>query len=110
MIFMTLQQKLKQFSSMVADIAPNVYHYHRRQMDFPCIVWHEDGGSSFFANDKPLENAPTGTLDYFTREEFDPRVDEIEAAFHQMNVSFSLNSVQYEEDTGLIHYEWVWEW
>lgn len=110
MTCMAYQKKLRVFSEVVGTLAPNVYHYHRRQKDFPCIVWQEDGGSAFHADDARKEISPTGTLDYFTREEFDPRVDEIEAAFYQMNVSFSLNSVQYEEDTGLIHYEWVWEW
>lgn len=106
---MTLQQQLRKFSEIVAPLAPNVYHYHRRQKDFPCIVWQEEGASNFYTDNLPRETAPAGTLDYFTQEEFDPAVDEIEAALTAGGVAWALNSVQYEEDTGLIHYEWTWE-
>ena len=30
-------------------------------------------------------------------------------ALEGIGASWYLNSVQYEEDTGLIHYEWYWE-
>lgn len=36
-------------------------------------------------------------------------VDKIQAALIAACISFSLNSVQLEEETGLIHYEWIWE-
>ena len=30
-------------------------------------------------------------------------------ALDAAGIAWYLNSIQYEEDTGLIHYEWVWE-
>lgn len=106
---MTLQQKLKRFGESLADLAPNVYHYHRRQKDFPCVIWQEEGPASFYLDDQLSESAPAGSLDYFTQEEFDPAVDEIELTLAALGISWRLNSIQYEEDTGLIHYEWLWE-
>ena len=34
---------------------------------------------------------------------------QIPTALDQIGAAWYLNSVQYEEETGLIHYEWVWE-
>ena len=39
----------------------------------------------------------------------DETVDKIQAALTAACILFYLNSVQYEDDTELIHYEWVWE-
>ncbi|HMM31780.1 MAG TPA: hypothetical protein PKB13_08380 [Clostridia bacterium] len=52
----------------------------------------------------------TGTLDFFTKQEFDPLFDEIQDVLNGIEAfSWSLNSVQHEDDTGYIHYEWAWE-
>ena len=57
-----------------------------------------------------VERALTGTIDYFTKTENDPVVQQIEDALDSDDgISWYLNSVQYEQDTGYIHYEWVWE-
>ena len=34
----------------------------------------------------------------------------VEASLDELGASWYLNSVQYESDTGLIHYEWVWQY
>ena len=73
------------------------------------FVWHEDGANDFEADGKHLERAVTGTTDLFTKQEFDPWRDEFEAALDASPyISWYLNSVQYEEETGFYHYEWVW--
>lgn len=56
-----------------------------------------------------MEQAITGTTDYFTRDEFDPAIDRIQDANQSLGIAWRLNSVQYEDDTELIHYEWSWE-
>lgn len=74
------------------------------------FVWQEDGTNDFEADDLHAEGVVTGTTDLFTKQEFDPWKDAFEAALDADGaIAWSLNSVQYEEDTGFIHYEWEWQ-
>lgn len=106
---MTFQNKLRAFGSALGELSPAVYHYFRVQKEYPCIVWQEEGGSSFTADNRQTEIAPSGSLDYFTNREYDPVFGEIEDTLRAIGASYRLNSIQYEEQTGLIHYEWEWE-
>lgn len=98
---------------MHLTITDNAFHYHADNSDNELdqyIVWAEDGqAKSEFANDIMDIQVITGTTDYFTKEEFDPNFNLIQKAFNDFNLSWELNSIQYEEDTKYIHYEWVWE-
>lgn len=105
---MTFQDKLRAFGEALGTLAPAVYHYFRVQKEYPCIVWQEEGGSAFCADNRQAEIAPSGSLDYFTNREYDPVFDEIEGALKDIGASYQLSSIQYEEQTGLIHYEWEW--
>lgn len=74
------------------------------------FVWQEDGANDLLADDIHAEKIVTGTTDLFTKQEFDPWKEELEAAFDASPyIAWYLNSVQREEDTGFTHYEWVWE-
>lgn len=73
------------------------------------LVWQEDGSNDFRAGDVHAEKAVTGTTDLFTKQEFDPWREALEASFDAAPLVWRLNSVQYEEDTGFWHYEWTWE-
>lgn len=106
---MTLTDKLRQLSEGLGTLGANVYHYHRPSMEFPCIVWAEEGATALHADGGMAEQSPRGTLDYFTPDEFDPMCDAIQDKLQELGFAWELNSVQYEEDTGIIHYEWVWE-
>jgi hypothetical protein len=54
------------------------------------------------------EQAIEGTIDYFTKTENDPNVQKIQDALNDGGTSHGdLNSVQYEDDTKFIHYEWT---
>lgn len=72
-------------------------------------VYSEDGENVLFADDGHKETALQGTVDYFTRDDTQTPRETIEAALDALNVPWYLNGVQYEEDTGYIHYEWVFE-
>lgn len=78
-------------------------------MPAPFLVWAEDGDNTAWADDRMMEQAITGTTDYFTRDEFDLAIDRIQDANQSLGIAWRLNSVQYEDDTELIHYEWSWE-
>lgn len=105
---MTLNDKLKRIAAELGGIGVEIYHYHRPQMSFPCVVWAEESGDELRADNGAAEQALGGTLDYFTQEEFDPTVDLIQEALQALGFSWALNSVQYEQETELIHYEWIW--
>ena len=49
------------------------------------------------------------TIDLYTLDEDDPLMQAIPAALNATPAAWYRNSVQYEEETKLIHYEWVWE-
>ena len=78
-------------------------------MPAPFLVWAEDGDNTAWADDRMMEQAITGTTEYFTRDEFDLAIDRIQDANQSLGIAWRLNSVQYEDDTELIHYEWSWE-
>lgn len=109
-----MQDKLKIIPEILLTVTDKVYHYEAIHVSDKYIVWAEDSeGSSLEADNYKAEQSIQGTIDYFTKEEFDKNVDEIQNALISNCISFYLNSVQYEsaDDSGsnLIHYEWVWE-
>lgn len=86
-----------------------VRHAHAMKSD-RYFVWQEDGANDLIVGGIHAEKAVIGTTDLFTKKEFDPWKEELEAAFDASPYIFwKLNSVQYEEETGFYHYEWVWE-
>lgn len=72
-------------------------------------VWAEDGANDLSADDRHAEHVTRGTIDYFTRNDSGMPRTTIEAALDG-KCAWYLNSIQIEEDTGYIHYEWVVEW
>ena len=84
-----------------------VSHFERLNSD-RYFVWQEDGSNGIVGDDRHVEGAVTGTTDLFTKREFDPWKEEFEESMDNIGMAWYLNSVQYEEDTGFIHYEWVW--
>lgn len=91
-----------------AKVTDAFSHGERLQSD-RYFVWQEDGADDFMANGIHAEKAVTGTTDLFTKKEFDPWRDDLEAAFDAAEgIAWSLNSVQFEEETGYWHYEWEW--
>jgi hypothetical protein len=86
-----------------------VSHYTASKKDDKYIVWAEDGqANGEYADGKMQDQVIQGTIDYFTRTKNDPNVKEIQKALNGV-CSWWLNSVQYEDDTKYIHYEWVFE-
>ena len=71
-------------------------------------VYAEDGANDLNADDIHAEKVMQGTVDYFTRDDSGAPQATIEAALEGV-CAWYLNSVQFEEDTGYIHYEWVFE-
>lgn len=69
-----------------------------------------DGQNALRAGDKLAEKVPEGTIDFFTRSPASTMPGQVESLLDRLGASWYLNSVQYESDTGLLHYEWVWQY
>ena len=97
--------------AMLIVLPKAVYHYRApKSTKAPYIVWAEDGrGDTTHANNSMVGQVIQGTVDYFTRSEYDPNIDRIQRAMTIKHIVFRLASIQFEEETGLIHYEWIWE-
>ena len=94
----------------LAALTDRAYHYVAKpNSEPPYIVWAEDGDNDLMAGNVHAERCLTGTVDLYTRMDGDPLFTAIPAALEGIGAAYYLNSVQYEEETGLIHYEWVWE-
>lgn len=100
--------KLKQLHDAMPVV---MHHYGAHRSAAPYGVWAEDGDVSPGADNRRSTVILSGTTDYFTKTEDDPNVDAIQAAFEGARawIAAQINSVQYEDDTGLVHYEWAWE-
>ncbi len=89
-------------------VTEQVSHCERMQSD-RYFVWQEDGRNDLSADNFHVNTVVTGTTDLFTKTEFDPWVEELEKSFGENGISFLMNSIQYEEETGFHHFEWRWE-
>lgn len=92
----------------ILPVIPNLSRYEAVKKKPPYAVWAEDDASGLKANNRTVERAFSGTLDFFTLKENDPLVQSIETALNGASCAWYLNSIQHEEETKYIHYEWVW--
>lgn len=106
---MTLTEKLRSIGEGFSGLGIPSTHYWHPVKDAPLLIWAEDGSVSFHSDNKMAEQSITGSCDYFTKVEFDPNIDSIQFFLDSNASSWNLESVQYEEETNLIHYEWKWE-
>lgn len=108
--------KLKAIQAALVEVLPATFHYWRpiNNDRTPFIVWAENGENSRLDvnNFKDLQ-AIGGNIDFYTKKEFDPLVDDIQSRLQglQLKMPFGwvLDTVQYEDSTGLIHYSWAFE-
>lgn len=89
-------------------VTSDVSHYEKLKSD-RYFVWQEEAADDLIAENRHAERVVRGTTDLFTKIELDPWAEQLEAALDAGRIAWTLNSVQYEEETGFIHYEWVWE-
>ena len=90
------------------DVTDAVSHYVRLESD-RYFVWAEDARNDLISDDAHSESAVQGATDLYTKIEFDPLAEALEQSFDTEGIAWYKSSVQYEEDTGYIHHEWIWE-
>ena len=85
--------------------------YHLKKpasVNAPYAVWQEDSeGTSHYSDNTKSEQVLVATIDYFTKTEYDAMTDSIQSALNCEDISWTLNSFQYEDETKLLHYEWL---
>lgn len=75
----------------------------------PYIVYGVDGANDLTAGNVHSERADQGFVDLYTKSPSDALINGIIGKLEEGGVSYYLNSVQYEDETGLLHYEWIFE-
>lgn len=96
-------------------ITESIFHYKPLKPGNKYIVWSEITQSGAkHADNKATHQAIRCAVHFFTKDEFDHDFFRIQRKFNDAEIPWRLNSVQYEEDTGFIHYEWYvdvdYEW
>lgn len=100
---------LNDLKTALAEVCPRLWRYIAPpNATVPYAVWAEDQRFDYLADDHHAEHGWQGTIDYFTKTEDDSQTTVIEQTLDSLPIGWTLNSVQYEEETGVIHYEWVW--
>ena len=106
----SLQKNLKNLRDTLKTVSvpEKVFHYAKpKDIKPPYIVWQEDSETSALSTDnRKQEQQVHGTIDCYTKQEYDPLLDEIQDALNGAEIGWGLLTVQYEDTTNLIHYEW----
>lgn len=103
--------QLSDIHALFEEVLPSAtFHYFAAENLDKYIVWAEDGQAEALHGDNKMDiQIKQGTVDLFTRDEYDPLFDSIQNAMNDAGMSWRWESTQYEEDTEYIHHEWVWE-
>lgn len=101
---------LTDLKAAILTATTRAYHYTAPATPiFPYCVWSEDMQSDAIHGDGVMVGRVIeGTIDVFSKVEFDPLPDAIQRALNNAGIGFRLNSIQYERDTKIIHHEIVW--
>lgn len=102
--------KLDSVKTALLTVTQRVYRYTAiSSPTFPYIVWAEDSQSDSLHGDGIMINQTIeGTIDLFSKAPDDPMIKQIQSALNAAGIGFRLNSIQFEQDTRIIHHEWVW--
>lgn len=99
---------LERVRDALLSVTENVGHYEAMEQTDKYCVWAEDGESNSIHSDNRKEGQTIeGTIDYYTKDDDDHAPDAFQSAFNAAGFAWTLNQVQYEEETRYIHYEWL---
>lgn len=109
----SLNSKLKKFAELLRYTSTNeIYHYDATGgKGDRYIVWQEEGESdSLFLDNQHDEIVLKGSLNIYTKVEFDDLVDEVIDLFNGNGVPFNIINIEYETNSNYIHYSFDWEY
>jgi hypothetical protein len=102
---------LADVKNALLGVLPGKVHHNIAEPgeEAPYIVWAEDGQSDSLHGDEIMtDQVIEGTIDLFSKIEYDPLFAGIQTALNEAGIPFRLNYSGYETDTKLFHNEWVW--
>lgn len=104
----SMKSKLTPIRDMLVGLLPDAtYHYWRKVQKKRYIIWAEDSEyNSHDSDNKKQEQQIAGTIDLFTQTEYDSLADEIQSGLNELGVGWTLLSIDYEEQTKFIHWQW----
>lgn len=106
----SINEKLKKVRDALHKTGVPVFHYRRpNNKPLRYIIWQEDGSNTdMWADNHMKEQQLHGTIDLYTTMEYDEGIDLVQEELNGVMVGWSLTTVDYEDETNLIHYEWEW--
>jgi len=95
--------------TLLALLPDKVYHFKAVGASYPYVVWAEESpGASLNADNVHAELIMTGSVRYYTRDEYDTTVDDIQAALDAAGIANRLTQILYDPDEDIIEYWWDW--
>ena len=105
---MNMLSCLDRVRDALLSVTENVGHYEAMEQADKYCVWAEGREAGNIQSDNKKEGQTIeGTIDYFTKDDDDAAPDAFQSAFNAAGFAWTLNQVQYEEETRYIHYEWL---
>lgn len=99
---------LEELKAVLLTVSENFGHYEALDTSQPYGVWAEDGETANLdADNYKTGQTIEGTIDWFTKNEDDQVITAIPNALNAARIGWELGSVQYEDETGYIHYEYI---
>lgn len=107
---MSTRERIQELKDALLTAGPTVYESWAHKAKAPYIVWLMDGGNDLKANGKTQEQSISGTIHLFERATAkESYFDGVQKALNCVACAWSISSIQQEQETGLVHYEWSWE-
>ena len=98
---------LEKVKTALLTVTENCGHYEAVDARDKYIVWAELGEESGFSADNvQRDHTIEGVIDYFSKDEADTAFEAIPTALIAAGVAWKLISVDYEDETEFIHYQW----
>ena len=94
-------QAVDKVKEALLEVTEEVSHYEASQKDGEGAGVHGD-------NQKLLQSIE-GTIDLYTKKDRDPWVEGIQRALKRKRIAFRLSEISYEQETGYLHYQWIFE-
>lgn len=99
----------ERLTAALTSVTTSVSHGSRLRSD-RYVVWQEDGSRSLPADNRHTTGVVTGSLDLYTKLEFDPWWDQFKTALDDAEgIAWEDMGTDYEEETGFWHYSLDWE-
>ena len=99
---------LNDLKAALVACSTSTYHYTAPDnAGYPRIVWAEESRDDLTVDNVHGEKGITGTIGLFSKTENDQLIESIENALNGLRIWWRLNNVLYEQDTRVIHHEWL---